>query len=108
MKNAVGNIGPVSIAFQVKGDFKLYTSGVYSNPDCSSSPQDVNHAVLATGYGVENGVAYWYVKNSWSEYWGDEGYFKIERGNNMCGVATCASYPLLNAEDAGLNSVFIK
>jgi len=78
LKNAVGNVGPVSIAFQVMGDFMLYTSGVYSNPACSNSPQDVNHAVLATGYGVdEDGVEYWYVKNSWSEYWGDNGYFKI-------------------------------
>ncbi|EAS07249.1 papain family cysteine protease (macronuclear) [Tetrahymena thermophila SB210] len=98
LKQAVGTVGPVSIAFQVMGDFKLYKSGVYSNPDCSSSPQTVNHAVLAVGYGSENGVDYWYVKNSWSEFWGDEGYFKIQRGVNMCGVATCASYPLLEEQ----------
>jgi len=37
----------------------------------------VNHAVLAVGYGNENGVDYWLVKNSWSDTWGDLGYFKI-------------------------------
>lgn len=47
--------------------------------------QDVNHAVLAVGYGIENGVPYWLIKNSWGEEWGDKGYFKMEFGKNMCG-----------------------
>lgn len=47
--------------------------------------QDVNHAVVAVGYGVEDGVPYWLIKNSWGENWGDHGYFKMEMGKNMCG-----------------------
>lgn len=54
---------------------------------------DVNHAVLAVGYGEEDGMKYWLVKNSWGKDWGDEGYFKIEAGVNMCGIAVCNSYP---------------
>ncbi|MBO8589998.1 hypothetical protein INN88_15500, partial [Staphylococcus aureus] len=35
--------------------------------------------------------------NSWGEDWGAHGYFKMELGKNMCGVATCASYPVVAA-----------
>jgi len=45
----------------------------------------VNHAVLAVGYGIEGGVPYWLIKNSWGAGWGDKGYFKMEMGKNMCG-----------------------
>jgi len=56
---------------------------------------DVNHAVQAVGYGTdESGMDFWIVKNSWGERWGDSGYFKIERGVNMCGVAVCNSFPV--------------
>ena len=57
--------------------------------------EDQAHAVLAVGYGTENGKDYWLIKNSWSTYWGDNGYVKIARKNNICGVATAASYPIL-------------
>ncbi|KAK9101541.1 hypothetical protein Scep_024971 [Stephania cephalantha] len=85
LKYAVGLVRPVSIAFQVVRDFRHYNGGVYTSNTCGSTPMDVNHAVLAVGYGVENGVPYWLVKNSWGADWGDHGYFKIEMGKNMCG-----------------------
>lgn len=45
----------------------------------------MNHAVLAVGYGVKDGIPYWLIKNSWGASWGDNGYFKMEMGKNMCG-----------------------
>lgn len=54
---------------------------------------NVNHAVLAVGYGHQDGKDYWIVKNSWGDQWGDDGYFKIQRGVNMCGIAVCNSFP---------------
>ena len=54
---------------------------------------DVNHAVVAVGWGTENGMDYWVIKNSWSEKWGENGYFRMQRGVNMCGINNCNSYP---------------
>ncbi|GFS33765.1 aleurain-like protease [Actinidia rufa] len=95
LKHAVAFVRPVSVAFEVVNGFRLYKEGVYTSDTCGRTPMDVNHAVLAVGYGVENGVPYWLIKNSWGADWGDSGYFKMEMGKNMCGVATCASYPVV-------------
>ena len=95
---AVGQFGPVSIAFQVASDFSGYTGGVYSSSVCSSAPEDVNHAVLAVGYDAkpaDGSMPYWIIKNSWDTTWGEDGYFKMEMGRNMCGVADCASFPVM-------------
>ncbi|KAF4792568.1 hypothetical protein TURU_119862 [Turdus rufiventris] len=94
MVEAVGRHNPVSFAFEVTSDFMHYRKGVYSNPRCEHTPDKVNHAVLAVGYGEEDGTPYWIVKNSWGRFWGMQGYFLIERGKNMCGLAACASYPV--------------
>jgi cathepsin H len=90
---AIATVGPVSVAFEVVDGFRNYRSGVYTSDVCKNSPTDVNHAVLAIGYGVEEGKDYFLVKNSWGADWGDKGYFKIERGTNMCGMAQCNSFP---------------
>ena len=95
LKHAVAFARPVSVAFQVVDGFRLYEKGVYTSKTCGNTPMDVNHAVLAVGYGVEDGVPYWIIKNSWGSEWGDHGYFKMEMGKNMCGVATCSSYPIV-------------
>ena len=71
------SVGPIAVSFEVLNDFFGYQSGVYKVNNCGKTTMDVNHAVVATGYGVENGVKYWNVKNSWSKSWGVAGYFKI-------------------------------
>jgi cathepsin H len=90
------NAGPISVSFKVIGDFKAYSGGVYSADNCGTTPLDVNHAVLATGYGTENGKPFWNIKNSWGASWGLSGYFKILRGENMCAIAQCNAYPLID------------
>lgn len=100
---AIGAIGPVSIAYQVSPDFRFYSHGVYDSYNattnhtmCKKEPMDVNHAVVAVGLGeTEKGTPYYIVRNSWGTSWGMEGYFWMKRGENLCGVSDCASFPLV-------------
>lgn len=75
--------GSISAAFEVFHDFFSYESGVYSHLEGDYSGL---HAVNLMGYGTDNGVDYWLVKNSWGSDFGEQGFFRIKRGlkNNGC------------------------
>ena len=75
--------GPVEADFTVYSDFPNYKSGVYQRH--SDEPLG-GHAVRILGWGTENGAPYWLVANSWDNDWGDQGFFKICRGNDECGI----------------------
>ncbi|XP_038051737.1 cathepsin B-like [Patiria miniata] len=75
--------GPVEADFTVYADFPTYRSGVYQH---NSGGFLGGHAVKILGWGVEGGVDYWLVANSWNPTWGANGYFKIKRGVDECGI----------------------
>ncbi|KAE8588046.1 hypothetical protein XENTR_v10022305 [Xenopus tropicalis] len=95
LMNTVGTIGPVSVAISTcSKKFHQFKSGVYYNPDCL--PGNVDHAVLVVGYGTENGMDYWLVKNSWGGQFGENGYIKMARNReNNCGIASGAVYAIV-------------
>jgi hypothetical protein len=93
LQNAVAH-QPVSVAIEAGGrEFQLYKSGVFSG----SCGTNLDHGVVAVGYGTENNKDYWIVRNSWGPKWGEAGYIRMERNINAtsgkCGIGMMASYP---------------
>jgi len=75
--------GSVECSFSVYEDFLNYRSGVYQHVKGGMLG---GHAVKMIGWGVEKGVKYWIIVNSWNDGWGDKGTFKILRGKNHVGI----------------------
>jgi len=87
MQGYVYNMGPMSIAVDAEL-WQFYFGGVFDFPWCG---QSLDHGVLIAGYGTQKDifdmdVDYWLVKNSWGADWGEDGYIKVERNENECGV----------------------
>jgi C1A family cysteine protease len=87
---------PLSVLIEAdKRVFQTYSSGVLTSTACGTQ---LDHAVLAVGYGTENGQDYWLVKNSWDTTWGDNGYIKLgmDSSTGTCGVQMGPSFPTSN------------
>jgi C1A family cysteine protease len=85
------NLQPVAVAIEAdQSGFQHYKSGVFAGP-CGKS---LDHGVLLVGYGTDGSTDYWRIKNSWGSSWGDQGYIRLKRGGDLCGLADAASYPI--------------
>jgi C1A family cysteine protease len=96
---------PIAIGLNANRKFQLYDSGILQMKDCPPAAHSadsmytaINHAALLTGWGEEtmdNGqvIKYWVVKNSFGADWGEDGYFRLERGPlTPDGMGTCGMY----------------
>ncbi|ELT93269.1 hypothetical protein CAPTEDRAFT_181131 [Capitella teleta] len=96
LRAAIAFKGPISVGIDASHkSLSFYANGVYYEPACGNKPDDLDHAVLAVGYGYMNGQGYWLIKNSWSTHWGNDGYVLMAQKDNNCGVTTAATYVVL-------------
>jgi hypothetical protein len=97
------NIGPVSVLLDGRG-LKNYQSGIWDGSyiddqgnaaQCSSEISQLNHSALLVGLEINSstGQEYYILLNSWGTAWGENGYFRLKRTLNSCGISLCASYP---------------
>ncbi|CAL1584445.1 unnamed protein product [Knipowitschia caucasica] len=97
LKVALFKHGPVAVSIDAgHRSFVFYSHGVYYEPACGNTTDTLDHAVLAVGYGSLGGEPYWLIKNSWSTYWGNDGYILMSMKDNNCGVTTDATYVTLS------------
>lgn len=90
------NSGPVQATMYVYRDFFSYSGGVYRKSAATRGGPRGFHSVKLVGWGEERyGDKYWIAANSWGRWWGEQGYFRILRGKNECGIEeyVLASWP---------------
>jgi cysteine peptidase B len=79
--------GPLSIGVDAASGWQSYTGGVMKN--CFG--RQLDHGVLVVGFDEEASPPYWIVKNSWGTSWGENGYIRLEKGTDQCGLTMAPS-----------------
>lgn len=107
--NYVATQGPITVNINSKL-LQHYKKGIIKGTPSTCDPWFVDHYVLLVGFGTgkveekdtekdlshsnrppRHSTPYWILKNSWGASWGEEGYFRLHRGSNTCGIA---KYPI--------------
>jgi hypothetical protein len=97
LMDALVTQGPIAVGISVPPEMTYYDSGIINTTNGACNMDDIDHEVVLVGYGTEHGLDYWLLRNSWSTYWGDKGYFRIARGALDCCVTMEAGYPIVAA-----------
>jgi len=91
MQNNLVNWGPLSICVDAE-PWQDYTGGVMMASDCSNS---LDHCVQLVGYDMTNSTPFWIVRNSWGLDWGENGYIRLQYGQDTCGCADEATSAII-------------
>ncbi|XP_075795102.1 cathepsin W-like isoform X3 [Pelodiscus sinensis] len=82
----VASQGPITVTLN-SAAMKYYKRGISQPLVKNCSPDQLDHVVLLVGYGAVNERQFWIIKNSWGDHWGEQGYYRLYRGRNACGVS---------------------
>jgi len=85
MMNEIYNNGPISCGIAANDALVAYDGGIFYD---ATGYLDIDHEVSIVGWGEQNGVKYWRVRNSWGTHWGESGFFRIVRGVNNLAIET--------------------
>merc|ERR1711920_380985 len=84
---ALMKYGPLAICINA-GPMQFYKGGIAHPWKRVCNPKRLDHGVAIVGFGVDAGVKYWKIRNSWGTGWGEEGYYRIIRGTGACRLNT--------------------
>lgn len=86
--------GPLVISLAPNYLFSIYRSGILDDVKSiwnrlrvkQPEWQKVDHSVVLVGCGVQNGIEYWLIQNSWGDKWGEDGYMRLRKGINLINI----------------------
>jgi len=97
MKAEIYARGPITCGLVCPDEFTYgYKGGVMNY---HGNETDVDHDVEVVGWGEEDGVPYWKVRNSWGTYWGEDGFFRVVRGKNMLRIEESCAWATLDRHE---------
>jgi len=84
MMNAIAEGKSLYVSMGVYQNFMQPFTGIY---DRIQGEKMGGHAMVALGYGqTQTRKRYWWIQNSWGPQWGEKGYCKILRGENLADI----------------------
>ncbi|KYQ92474.1 peptidase C1A family protein [Tieghemostelium lacteum] len=92
--------GPIACGMCVTDDFVAYTGGIFTD---STGAGEINHEISIVGWGSEAGLDYWIVRNSWGTFWGETGFFRIQRGVNLLSIESDCDWAVPTQQDIVVN-----
>lgn len=77
--------GPISCGIATTKEFHEYTGGIFED---KTNRTEITHEISIVGFGEENGVKFWNLRNSWGINWGEQGFARVVRGTNNIAIET--------------------